>query len=203
MTEAVHLFSPSVGEINRREVLRYMGGGHSDAEVEHLLDAVIDEAQDAFTYRACARELPILIEGERIDMGFATVQSRDLAKCLADCDAVILFAATVGVGIDRLITRYSRLSPARALCMQALGSERIEALCDALCEEWKREYAGRGLLLRPRFSAGYGDLPLALQTDIFACLNCAKHIGLTLCDSLLMSPTKSVTAIVGVKRKED
>lgn len=203
MTEAVRLFSPRVGGINRREVLRYMGGGADDAAVEQLLDAAIAEAADAFAYRACARELPIAIKGERIDLGFAAVKSRDLAKCLAGCDAILLFAATVGVGIDRLIARYGRLSPARALCMQALGSERIEALCDALCAEWKQEYAGRGYDLRPRFSAGYGDLPLALQTNIFESLNCAKHIGLTLCDSLLMSPTKSVTAIVGIARKED
>jgi cobalamin-dependent methionine synthase I len=84
-----------------------------------------------------------------------------------------------------------------------LGSERIEALCDALCAEWKEDYASRGFVLRPRFSAGYGDLPLTLQNDIFESLQCSKHIGLTLCDSLLMSPTKSVTAIVGVMRKED
>ena len=203
MTEAVRIFCPAVGAIDRREVFRYMGGGAADAEVEQLLDAAIAEAENAFTYRACAREFAIAIKGDQINLGFASVESRDLAKCLSGCDAVIVFAATVGVGIDRLIARYSRLSPARALCMQALGSERIEALCDALCEEWKKEYASRGYTLRPRFSAGYGDLPLSLQSDIFESLQCAKHVGLTLCDSLLMSPTKSVTAIVGLKRKED
>ena len=37
------------------------------------------------------------------------------------------------------------------------------------------------------------------QKDIFKILDCSKKIGLTLTDSLLMSPTKSVTAIVGIK----
>ncbi len=51
---------------------------------------------------------------------------------------------------------------------------------------------------RPRFSPGYGDLTLLAQKDIFAVLDCGKRIGLTLNDSLLMSPSKSVTAFVGI-----
>ena len=54
-----------------------------------------------------------------------------------------------------------------------------------------------GLAVRPRFSPGYGDLPLALQREVFAALDCPRRIGLTLSDSLLMSPTKSVTALIG------
>lgn len=51
---------------------------------------------------------------------------------------------------------------------------------------------------RPRFSPGYGDLPLSAQREIFAVLDCGKRIGLMLNDSLLMSPSKSVTAFVGI-----
>ena len=54
------------------------------------------------------------------------------------------------------------------------------------------------VFLPPRFSPGYGDLPLSLQRDIFRVLDCPRKIGLTLNESLLMSPSKSVTAIVGL-----
>ena len=77
----------------------------------------------------------------------------------------------------------------------ALATERIEALCDVFCEDIEKEYGKT----RPRFSAGYGDLPLELQREIFSVLDCPKSIGLTLTDSLLMSPSKSVTAIVGIE----
>ena len=53
--------------------------------------------------------------------------------------------------------------------------------------------------IKPRFSAGYGDFPLSAQKEIFGMLDCARQIGLTLNDSLLMSPTKSVTSIVGLE----
>ena len=80
--------------------------------------------------------------------------------------------------------------------MQALGAERIEALCDAFCDSLISE---KGVLLRPRFSPGYGDLPLEVQKDIFSLLECHKRIGVSLNESLLMSPSKSVTAFVGLE----
>lgn len=198
MSRVIRPISVTPRPIDRREVLRYMGGRTESEEVAALLESAIEEVTGVFSYRAIVCELPIKSVDGRLDLGFATTESRDLAKNLAGCDRILLLAATVGIGIDRLMTRYGRLSPARALCMEALGSERIEALCDAVCERLAEEY-GR---LRPRFSAGYGDLPLSLQREIFAYMECHKHIGLTVNESLLMSPAKSVTAIIGVPKGE-
>jgi cobalamin-dependent methionine synthase I len=111
---------------------------------------------------------------------------------------VLLFAATLGLELDRLIARYSVRMPSRAVVLQALGAERVESLCNLFLQELKPEYAVRGQTMRPRFSPGYGDLSLDFQKDLFALLNCSKHIGLSLNESLLMSPTKSVTAVVGL-----
>ena len=88
-----------------------------------------------------------------MDLGFAVTQSKSLALNLQKCEEIILFAATVGLEMDRLIAR-SRLSPVRHLMMQAIGAERVESLCD--CFE---EQLAQSLVLRPRFSPGYGDLP--------------------------------------------
>lgn len=186
--------------ISEREVLRYMGAREATDAVRAMLREVIDEAGNCFSGRVCAMECPVSIDGATVDLGFSLVESRDLAKALAGCASAILFAATVGMEIDRLIARYQHLSPARALALQALGAERVEALCDVFCRARAAEYEPRGLSLRPRFSAGYGDLPLSFQRELFRALDCPKRIGLTLNDSLLMSPTKSVTAIVGLKK---
>ena len=110
----------------------------------------------------------------------------------------VVFAATIGLELDRLIARYSRLQPVKALMFQAIGAERVEALCDAFNEEVKCRAAENGESTRPRFSPGYGDVPLALQADIFCVLDCPRKIGLSLNASLLMTPSKSVTAIIGV-----
>ena len=126
------------------------------------------------------------------------VRSTSLAKRLAGCSRAVIFAATVGAQLDRLVTRYSAVSPAKALLLDTIGTERVEALCDTVCAELASKYASEGLLVRPRFSAGYGDIPLSMQKDIFAVLDCPKKIGVSLGEGLLMSPAKSVTAIVGV-----
>ena len=83
--------------------------------------------------------------------------------------------------------------------LQAIGAERIESLCNIFNTELATKMNSQDKKLAPRFSPGYGDLPLEIQSDIFRVLNCSTKIGLTLNKSLLMTPTKSVTAIIGIR----
>ena len=185
-------------EVDRREVLRYMGCRESDDETEALIDRAIEVGKDAFCGKVCFCELPLSVSDGQIRIGTVRTESKNLLKNLDGCESVILFGATVGIEIDRLIMRYGKVSPSLAVCLQALGAERIEALCDIFCAEMARKQGLQGKRLRPRFSPGYGDFPLEAQKEIFAMLGCDRRIGLTLNDSLIMSPTKSVTAIIGI-----
>ena len=181
--------------IDRREVLRYAGVRSADGEAPELLlrlDEAISLAEGKLAPRVCFCELDI----SKCDFG----DSLDIKKNLRNSHSVIFFAATIGIELDRLISKYSVLSPATALLLEALGNERIEALCDCFCADMQRCRAEAGERLRPRYSAGYGDLPLEYQRDIFAILDPSSRIGLTLNSSYLMSPSKSVTAIVGVEK---
>ena len=197
---AVYNKSFPAPELDRKEILRYAGvHSEADAELKGLLEGVICEAKSKLRYRVCYTELPIWRTGETINFGFAKISSSALEKELSGCDRALVFAATVGIEIDRLIKRSMVSSPSRALIFDALGTERIEALCDAFCDEYSRELSGRGMALSRRFSPGYADLPLSFQKDIFSVLQCDKIIGLTLNESLIMSPSKSVSAIVGIR----
>ena len=178
--------------ISHRDILRYAGAGDSD--IGELLNDCIAEAQGALEYKVCYMELPVKICGELCQIGELSFLSCDLAKNLSGCIRAVIFAATVGTGIDRLIMKYGRISPSRALIFQAIGAERIEALCDRFCLD-----VAEGRATKPRFSPGYGDLSIEHQRDIFALLDCPRKIGLSLVDSKLMTPTKSVTAIMGIK----
>lgn len=178
--------------VDVKEVLRYAGSKGTDPAAEELLKECIEEAEGELSYRVCYCRLPLEIKGKECRIGSLCLHSKALAKTLQGCKEVVLFGATIGVGIDRLIGKYLRISPAKALLMDALGTERIEALCDAFCK-------GQECKITPRFSAGYGDLSLSVQADFFALLQCEKTIGLCLTDAMMMSPTKSVTAIFGIK----
>ena len=83
--------------------------------------------------------------------------------------------------------------------LQALGSERVESLCNAFNKDIATKMSLENKTLAPRFSPGYGDLPLSLQTDIFKALNCTSKIGINLNSNLFMTPSKSVTAIIGIR----
>ena len=180
--------------VDRREVLRY--AGHTGKTVEEqlrlLLEECIEETLPRLRYRVVWQEMPLPLSG------FDSTERTAMEARLSGCRSVVMFAATVGVEMDRLIARYSRLRPAKAELLDALGSERIEALCDAFCEALAAEKRGEDLLTAPRFSPGYGKLPLTAQRELIALLDAPRKIGLTLNESLLMSPTKSVTAIVGI-----
>lgn len=197
MSAAVTVLHPSVPSVDTAEWLRYAGyKGAPDTQTENLMQQCLALAHDAFAYQLCYTVLPVTATADGCTVGPLHLTSRQLSENLRGCTQAVVFAATVGIGIDRLIARYSRLSPATALLLQALGTQRIEALCDTFCDTLKQTYT-----VRARFSPGYGDLPLTCQTELFALLNCSKYIGLTLNDSLLMSPTKSVTAFVGLGNK--
>ena len=174
-----------------KEILRYASCRDEDENVLSLIYSCIDEVRKKLSYKVCYGEF---------DVDYFKIKSEMFSKNLKNCSEVIVFAATVGIEIDRLIAKYGRISPSRALIFQAIGAERIEALCDTFCKELANE---KKMNLSPRFSPGYGDLPLSVQKYIFDVLDCSKHIGLTLNDSLLMSPSKSVTAFVGLSNNKN
>ncbi len=177
-----------------KEILRYAGAPCAEGS-EDLLAECIAEAKAVIQYSVCYCFTNVTTDNGVCSFDAFSLYSKDLSKSLEGCTAAVIFAATLGTGLDRLIAKYSRISPAKALMLQAIGAQQTETLCDAFCRDIaEKENAD----VTRRFSAGYGDLPLEIQKQIFALLNCPKHIGLTLNDSLLMSPTKSVTAFFGL-----
>ncbi len=201
MMRAVLTKSYSAPELKRDEIFRYMRVKNPDSDLERLVNECLSEALAEISYKVCYTELPIRHMGACIDLSFTKTESCSLSHALSGCASIVLFAATLGVGADRLIMRYSSRNPARALILDAIFTERIEALCDAFCSDIKAEKAKEGKKTCPRFSAGYGDFPLEAQRAVFAALSPEKHIGLSLSETLLMTPTKSVTALIGIAVK--
>ena len=131
---------------------------------------------------------------EGLDLGFTRTESRSLRAFLWGRTEIVLLAMTAGLETDRRIARCALRSPLQGLLAHAAGAERVESACDAFCADLGR--LNPGLVYAGRFSPGYGDLPLSTQRAVFAALNCEKTLGLHLGeDTLLMTPSKSVTAI--------
>ncbi len=201
MQEGFHL--EELGEIpfDEKEILRYaMLPSFAPAPEELPLQECLEAAKGAAQCRAVWRRYPLTQDGELLDLGFAKTDSRDLKRHLEGCGEILLFACTAGAETDRRIARAKLQSPARGLLMHAIGAQQVEGACDRLCRRLAEQFPDR--YLTDRFSPGYGDLPLELQRDVMAALDCGRTVGITLSESLLMAPSKSVTAIIGMKVRE-
>jgi hypothetical protein len=181
-------------DVNVREVLRYARADKNDDRTKKLIDECLDEALPRLSYKTVYAKLRAETVGNECRLGSIIINSSALAKCLSGVNEIILVTATVGLEMDRLIAKYSRTSPAKALIMQAIGAERVESLLDELTRELTEEYGS----LRPRFSVGYGDAPLSAQKEITNALDTARTVGVFLSDTCILTPTKSVTDIIGI-----
>ena len=199
MSSVINRFTATPTQLPIKEISRYMGmrGEVLGDDVVSRIHSLLHKFLQKINCRACWMEVSLEISEHVVHMEHLTAESRNLAENLAHCEKAIIFAATIGIEADRFARAASYHAPMNALIFDAMGSTAIEWFCDRLCDKIADQYLC--YTLRPRFSPGYGDLSLSVQRDLLNVLDARRNIGLTLSDSLMMIPQKSVTAIVGLK----
>ena len=189
-------------DISIKEVLRYLGYGRNSITEgdEAFAMSMVDKARADMKPMGCYMRAPVGIGNNGyIEMPYGRVNSANLSRNLSGCNEIYMFAVTLGAGYDRALNRAGVSSMTEAAYYQAVGAAAIEAVCQLMIERLELEVYEEMKTLRPRYSPGFGDYGLENQKGIFDCLNPAKYIGLTLMDTMVMSPEKSVTAIVGIE----
>ncbi len=183
-------------KVNNAEVLRYLGYGKNKADenVLALIEKCKTEMLDCCSFKACYDTFEVSFDEDKLIFGNIETNSQSLKKNLKGCESVIIFVATIGIPTDRIIKKYSMTSPANAVVAQAVGTVMIEEWCDILVDRLKEDKR----FLRPRFSPGYGDFSIEYQKNIFEALDCPRKIGVSLTDSFMMIPSKSVSGVIGV-----
>ena len=189
------------------ELFRYAGFSRqaledfTDDQMKELAQAAVKDISKAMNCRAVYTKFDLEIQpDDKICFAGKIIHSHHLTLNLHECHSVYLFAATLGPAVDKLIQKETRINPAKAVMMQAAGAMFIERYCDLLIEYFTEQETNECAenKLRPRYSPGFGDVSLSVQKTFFELLDCQKNLALTLNDSLIMSPEKSVTAFVGV-----
>ena len=173
------------------EVCAYMRMGGSLPEgalaerVEELVADVRDVLRPARVWR-------------RIDVSSLPCPGMTLLRHLDGCRDAYLVCGTLGAGGDALHRRLSAVSGADALIVQAAGAAFIERWMDET-EALIRTDLAPGEQLITRYSPGFGDWPLEAQRGLLELLDAPRAIGVSLTDSLLMVPSKSVSAVIGMR----
>ncbi|MCD8143918.1 MAG: vitamin B12 dependent methionine synthase, activation domain protein [Oscillospiraceae bacterium] len=189
---------PRLDKIDSDEVLLYLGGAGKSAppglaaEIRACGLEIMDAARPRLTYRIFPLE-----DGALRGAEFPLV-GRDIRRHLQDCTHAVLMAATLGPDVETLLMRTQVTDMARALILDSCASTAIENVCDNFEGELRAQYEARGQFLTDRFSPGYGDMPIEQQRDFCDLLDTRRRIGLTVSQSGIMLPRKSVTAVLGV-----
>ncbi len=187
-------------DVPRKEVYRYLGyrGALPEEDMRRKAEDVIEKLRQVAQPRMTYRRFPLTWqEGKASVAGFA-LEGGDIHRNLLGCREAYLVAATLGGGTDRLMTRLALSSSADMVLLQAVAAAALEEVLDLEEQAVKQRLLSEGLSLRPRFSPGYGDLPLTMQPRILEALAAPKLIGLSITNSLMLTPQKSVTALAGI-----
>ncbi len=182
------------------DALRYMKvppGSHTPELVETVRNA-FNVLEKYAVPRSVFGRFNINHFDDGIEIEGAYIYSRNIADLTSRSDECYLLAATLGHEVDRQITIAQKKNMFDGLALDACASVRIDAFIDYFIKEEIISELHDGEFLTPRFSPGYGDLNMNVTEDIIAILNATKHIGLSVTRSMMMTPIKSVTAIIGL-----
>ncbi|MBQ3094161.1 MAG: Vitamin B12 dependent methionine synthase activation subunit [Clostridia bacterium] len=183
--------------VDRAEVYRYLGGkGDVDDTLRSLVETAVQRIDNAAQPRAILKETALTVQDDTVCLGAWAVHSADLARHLRGCRRAYLLATTLGADVDRLLSRDSVATPSLAVTEQAVAAAMIEKYCD---DETARQIPlAQTEALCDRFSPGYGDFSLTYQEELLRLLDAQKRIGLTATDTCMLTPMKSVTAVIGI-----
>lgn len=189
----------AVTQLNIDEVLRYMGcpPDRADGSLRAQVEACARELLGSIRPRWSWREAEITFEegGVRLAGGLL-LPGEDLKAHLTGCNRAVIFCATLGAEADALIRRAERLDMGRALTLDCCASAAVEEVCDQIEGELQGKFPGCSFPFR--YSPGYGDLPLEVQGPLLDLLDAPRRVGLCATQNHLLTPRKSVTAILGI-----
>jgi len=119
---------------------------------------------------------------------------------IKEAEEVALFICTAGPVVGEMCRQSMKDGDLlRGYVYDVIGSEIVEAAADRMQEELRKSIADLGKEITNRFSPGYCGWDVAEQHKLFSFFK-DNYCGITLTESALMNPIKSVSGIIGIGR---
>lgn len=205
-----------LSEGDRSEVLRYLGyrGQEMTDDLINSFNECMDLVNNAADPRIIIKIYPLRQDKSHLTMNddgtypdaelpdeLSFLEGNDIRRHLSGCSDAVLMASTIGMKQDIITRQLSLSDPLKSVIVDSAGSVLIEAVCDTAEALMRRELKSEGKFLTSRFSPGYGDLPLYAQENFSQILE-MRRVGISVSSDYLMSPRKSVTAVLGIASHE-
>jgi len=191
----------NITSIDREEALRWLSCT-DESSISETAAAYLDECEKRLLAEISPKYLykyfPLDFDKGRpvIKDCVLPLEGNDIAAHLQGCTGVILMCGTVGSGSDRLIRLMQVEDMAKAVITDAFAGAVCEQVMNTAEQIIAEELSGKYITWR--YSPGYGDFPLDIQKQLLNVLDAPKKIGLCVSDSGMLTPVKSVTAVIGV-----
>ncbi len=187
----------NISYVDRVQAFRYLRlPSEPDAHFLEMADICEKQLLSMISPKYVYRVFPIIRTENGISGGGLLLRGNDIASHLKECSQVIFLCATLSAGADRAIRQSSASDILGGMMTDTMANAVIEQVCDNAEQEIFATLPNHYFTWR--FSAGYGDFPLDTQADFLKVLNAEKRLGVTLSESNLLIPTKTVTAVIGV-----
>ncbi len=192
-------------DVDKNEVLRYSGhkGGDVSPQISRLAAQYAEKIKDNISPRHIAARFSITEaeNGVLLSNGIL-LKGDDIKKHLSGCGECYVICATVGVQADSFIRSSLAMGSLYGLMADAAATAAVESWCDSVENDLRNQLKKEKLYLTWRYSPGYGDFPFTQQPEILSMLKADKLVGVTCNDSCIMTPSKSVTAIMGIAKNK-
>lgn len=190
-------------KLRNEEVSRFMGlGPKADEPFNSLIDQSIELLSNNKNITGgyvlknvsnlSAKDGIITVENESFTTG------RMISSFLKNAKMVALFVCTAGSEIEKWATHYKNEGDLIfSYIIDATGSLLVEGAMDLIYKRLESYAASNQLYLTNRYSPGYCDWKVKDQEKLFSFLP-NQFCGISLSESCLMSPVKSVSGIIGL-----
>lgn len=193
------IYNAALKYIDEKETRRYAGLQKSDFPDKHIQTAC-SEAHLLSVPKGvwevyCYDTMQAIILAPKI----LKITGEKIRNYLKECTQVAVMAVTIGQALEEAVAiHFAEGNYSHATLLDAAGTTAVEMAADSVSQAITTQYEKSGYKVLPRFSPGYGDWSLTEQPAVLRLAN-GGHIGMTVTESCMLEPRKSVTAIMGIK----
>ena len=136
-----------------------------------------------------------------LDKSETLVNSKKMAEILKDCEYCSLFVSTIGPELENHAVEMAKDDQSGSFFLEHVGNWMAEYMAEAVEKRISQGIIKAGFISKKRYSVGYGDWHVEAQKEILEITE-ARRIGVSISESYLMIPRKSVSALIGWERKK-
>jgi len=173
-------------------------------QIENIFNELIKESSYLINPAGSYIILKIKKHNENItifDNSDFVIESPKVSKLLNDSVYAVVFIVTIGIGIETKVNDLSIDNQlTKAFILDAIGSETADAVADEIHYNLIKPMAEtEGYTVTPRFSPGYGDWDIKVQSKIVDICK-GTSLGIKVNKYSMMIPQKSISAVFGLKK---